>query len=237
MIVSLNSFGQRFSDQIPLLKKYQEKDIVDSLLGIDIYTHLIASIGGDSIKYNLQGYNLQGWNEDFYLNGKLLHRGYYVDGQVITFKNFFESGQCERVVMNPDPLHCIENSYFSNGNPRREISYYNGLPQKRVEYYDNGLPKYTEENEKEMKYLTRKKSWYSNGSVENSMDLIDSKNNIYSQKSYYSNGQLKEEGVVIFLKDTQQYVKDGTWLSYDSDGKNKQVKKYSKESVSPNASQ
>lgn len=222
-------FGQRFSDQVPPVKRYTEQEVLDSLEGINIYTRLVGAIGGDSIKYNRQGYNLQGWNEDFYTSGKLLHRGYYVDGQVITFKNFFENGQCERVLMNPDPLHCVENSYFSNGNPRKEINYYNGRPQKLMEYYDTGLPRYTEENEKEMKYLTRKKSWYTNGGVENSIELVDTKSHKYMQRTYYSNGQMKEEGALIFLQASQEYVKDGAWVSYDSDGKNKQIKKYVRE--------
>lgn len=237
IVTCTSIFGQRFSDQIPSIKKYQEKDILDSVLGINIYAHLVTATGGDSIKYNGQGYNLQGWHDDFYLSGKLLHRGYYVNGQLITFKNFFENGQCERVLMNPDPLHCIENIYFSNGNPRRETSYYNGLPQKRVDYYENGFPRYAEENEKEMKYLIRKKSWHSNGSVEESIELVDPDNGTYNKKSWYSNGQLKDEGRVVFLKDTKQFVKDGTWSSYDSDGKNKQVKKYSKDSTKQDASQ
>lgn len=208
---------------------------MDSAEGINVYNRLIGSIGGDSIKYNRQGYNMQGWNDDYYKNGKLLHRGYYVDGQVITFRNFFENGQCERLVMNPDPAHCIEQVYYDNGQPRREINYYNGKPQKRVEYYPNGQPRYAEENEKEMKYLTRRKSWYVNGSPENNLEVVDTRTRKYVQQIYYTNGQLKEEGPLFFNE--REYVRDGTWASYDSDGKNKRVKKYSKDLPNPDSSQ
>jgi antitoxin component YwqK of YwqJK toxin-antitoxin module len=228
LVVAFTNFiyAQRFVDQIPQVKRYKESDILDSVTGINMYTKLILALGGDSITYNKFGYNLQGWNEYFYTNGKLLHRGYYVDGKVITFKNYFENGQCERLFLNPDPLHCTIDIFFNNGNTRKKVNYYNGQPQKSYEYYDNGQPKYTEENEKEMTYLTIKKSWYPNGNVESSLNLIDIKNKKYTQKNYYTNGQVKEEGFIVFVQATREYLKEGIWYSYDSDGKNKRTERY-----------
>ncbi len=217
---------QRFADQVPQVKRYQQKEIVDSVDGIKMYNRLIESIGGDSITYNKQGYNKQGWNEDFYVSGKLLHRGYYIDGRAIVFKNFFENGQCERTVVNPDPLHCNIDIFYENGKQRRQINYYNGLPQKLYDFYSNGLPKYTEENEKEMKYLTVKKSWFNNGQVQEVMELTDQKNKRYIQKFYYENGQVKGEGPLVLSLDGKSYVKDGVWNYYDSNGKNKRTEKY-----------
>lgn len=218
--------AQRFSDQIPQIRRYKQKDILDSLNGITIYNKLLEAIGGDSVTFNKAGYNLQGWNEDYYVSGKLLHRGYYIDGKVIVFKNFFENGQCERSVVNPDPLHCNIDIYFENGKQRSQVNYYDGKPQKKYEFYFNGLPKYAEENEKEMKYLTLKKSWYSNGQQESDMEIVDIKLKKYLKKEYYPNGQLKEEGTLI-LTSENTYSKDGIWTSYDSNGKNKHTEKYS----------
>ncbi len=227
LVVSANfALAQRFADQVPQIRRYNQRDIVDSAEGIMMYNKLVESIGGDSIKYNKAGYNLQGWNEDYYLNGKLLHRGYYVDGKVIVFKNFFENGQCERTVVNPDPLRCNIDVYYEDGKQRKQVSYYNGLPQKKYDFYSNGQPKYAEENEKDMQYLTLKKSWYSNGQMENALELTDIKNKKYNSKTFYSTGQVKEEGSMILSGTGKEYLKDGTWFFYDNAGKKKTIEKY-----------
>ena len=226
--------AQRFADQVPQIKRYLQKDIVDTVEGIKMYNRLIESIGGDSITYNKAGYNLQGWNEDFYLSGKLLHRGYYIDGRAIVFKNFFENGLCERTVVNPDPLHCNIDVFYENGKQRKQTNYYNGLPQKMYLFYSNGLPKYAEENEKEMKYLTLKKSWYSNGQMQDVLELTDIKNKKYIQKYFYENGQLKSEGPMVLSIDGKTYVKDGVWSFYDSNGKNKRTEKYNATKLTAN---
>lgn len=226
--------AQRFADQVPQTKRYLQKDIVDPAEGIKMYNRLIESIGGDSITYNKAGYNLQGWNEDFYMSGKLLHRGYYIDGRAIVFKNFFENGQCERTVVNPDPLHCNIDVFFENGKQRKQTNYYNGLPQKLYEFFENGLPKYTEENEKEMKYLTLKKSWYDNGQMQDVLELTDVKNKKYTQKYFYENGQIKSEGPMVLSIDGKTYVKDGVWSFYDSNGKNKRTEKYNATKLTSN---
>ena len=226
--------AQRFADQVPQTKRYLQKDIVDPVDGIKMYNRLIEAIGGDSITYNKAGYNLQGWNEDYYMSGKLLHRGYYIDGRAIVFKNFFENGQCERTVVNPDPLHCNIDVYFENGKQRKQTNYYNGLPQKLYEFFENGLPKYTEENEKEMKYLTLKKSWYDNGQMQDVLELTDVKNKKYTQKYFYENGQIKSEGPMVLSIDGKTYVKDGVWSFYDSNGKNKRTEKYNATKLTSN---
>ena len=89
--------AQRFADQVPQTKRYIQKDIVDPVEGIKMYNRLVEAIGGDSINYNKAGYNLQGWNEDYYMSGKLLHRGYYIDGRAIVFKNYFTRSQARRL--------------------------------------------------------------------------------------------------------------------------------------------
>lgn len=225
LLIGQAVIAQRFADQVPQIRRYAQKDVVDSVDGIKMYNKLLDAIGGDSVTFNKAGYNLQGWNEDYYTSGKLLHRGYYIDGKAIVFKNFFENGQCERTVVNPDPLHCNIDIYYEDGKQRRQINYYNGLPQKRYDFYVTGLPKYAEENEKEMKFLTLKKSWYSNGQIQNVIELTDPKNKKYANKSYYANGQVKEEGTLILSADGS-YLKDGTWYLYDNTGKNKKTEKH-----------
>lgn len=222
---SFASYSQRFSDQVPQTKRYEQKEILDSLEGISMYNKLIESIGGDSVTFNKAGYNLQGWSEDYYKNGKLLHRGYYKDGKAVVFKNFYENGQCERTVMNPDPLRCNIDIFYEDGKQKKQISYYNGHPQKKYEYYKSGLPKYAEENEKEMKYLTLRKTWYSNGQIEEETELNDAKHKKYKQTVYYPSGKIKEEGSLV-LTEEGKYQREGTWTYYDANGKKKKSDKF-----------
>lgn len=219
-------FSQRFADQVPQIKRYDQKDIYDSVNGICIYNKLIESLGGDSVKYNKSGYNLQGWNEEYYNSGKTLHKGYYVDGRLKVFKNFYENGQVERSFVSPDPLHCTLDLYYENGFPRRKIAYYDGKPQKLYEFYNNGLPKLALENEKELKYVTLKKTWYSSGQMESYLELKDKKNMLFAEKKFYQSGQLKEEGLLRLSKDGKDYIKEGEWIFYDESGKNKKVEKF-----------
>lgn len=230
-LVSSGLMAQRFADQVPQIRRYFQKDICDTTEGIVMYNKLLEAIGGDSVTFNKAGYNLQGWNEDFYMSGKLLHRGYYIDGKVIVFKNFFENGQCERTVVNPDPLRCNFEIFYENGKPRKQIYYYNGLPQKKYEFFNSGLPKYVEENEKEMKYVTLRKNFYSNGQPQSTLEITDEKNQKYKMADYYPNGQIKSEGNLIYSSEKKGYLKDGNWHYYDQSGKSKKTEKPNKDVV------
>jgi len=229
MCVQSLGFAQRFADQIPQIRRFEQKEVFDSVNGIYVFNKLIEPLGGDSVKYNKAGYNLQGWTEEFYKSGKTLHKGYYVDGRLKVFKNFYENGQIERSFMNPDPLHCSVDMFYENGSPKKKISYYDGKPQKYYEYYSNGLPKVMEENEKELKYITLKKSWYSSGQMESLIELKDKKEKVFIEKKYYLNGQVKEEGTLKLSADGKRYLKDGVWTFYDESGKNKKVEKFSEQ--------
>ncbi|MDZ4664849.1 MAG: hypothetical protein SGJ15_08245 [Bacteroidota bacterium] len=221
--------AQRFADQIPQLKRYTQSEVYDSINGIIIFNRLIECLGGDSVKYNKAGYNTQGWTEEFYITGKMLHKGYYVDGKLKVFKNFYESGQVERSFVNPDPLHSSVDVFYDNGLPKKKIAYYEGKPQKYYEFYDTGLPKIAVENEKEMKYITLKKSWYSNGQMEYLIELKDKKEKVFVEKKYYLNGQVREEGTLRLSADGKKYLKDGTWTFYDESGKNKKTEKFAEQ--------
>ncbi len=218
--------AQRFADQMPTIKKYTQAEVFDTTNGITLYNKLIECLKGDSVKYNKAGYNAQGWNEDFYKNGKTLHKGYYVDGKLKVFKNFYENGQVERSFVNPDPLHAAVDIFYENGLPKKKISYYEGKPQKFYEFYNNGLPKTAVENEKEMKYITLKKVWYANGQIEQLIELKDKKEKVFTEKKYYMNGQVKEEGTLKLSADGLNYVKDGMWTFYDESGKSKKTEKF-----------
>lgn len=206
--------------------RYKQNQILDSAAGIKMYNKWIESLNTDSVRLAPDGFAIQGWKEDFYSNGKILHKGFYKAGKLITFKNFFENGSCERNFSSTDPINSTMDIYFENGNKRFQINYYNGLPKKIAEYYANGLPKSIIENEKELKYIIYKKTWFANGQVQSILNLINAKDKKYTEKTYYSNGQIKEEGWLLFVLESNDYQRHGFWNLSDSTGKNKHIEKY-----------
>lgn len=218
--------AQRFADQVPQTKKYTEEIALDSNGGIKMYNKLISTIGGDSIRYNKAGYNLQGWQEDYYSSGKVLHKGFYVDGQIKVFKNFYENGQIERSFISSDPARSSVDIYYPNGKVQKQIMYYNGNAQNEYSYFSNGNPQSIVEKDKEVQYLFKKDHFYENGQLASEMQLIDKKNKKYSSKEYYENGKLKEEGIFTLNLEKKEYQKDGEWTYYDEKGQPVKKEKY-----------
>lgn len=202
----------------------REANISDD--GISGYSKLIELSGGDSIRLNSQGKNAEGWIEDYYVNGKLMHKGFYKSGKLLMFKNFFENGNCERNFTSDNPLQYKIEFYFSNGNLKKSMEYFDRKPRKIQEFYENGNSKYQLEFDKDLEQLVGKKTWYINGTLETEIKLTDRKNLKYNEKNFYSSGILKEEGSLVYSKEKKDFVKYGTWLSYETNGKQKQLVKH-----------
>ena len=226
IVFAYNGFSQRFSDQVPQIKRYTPTEIIDPDYGIMRYNKLVISIGGDSLRYTKDGYNSQGWQEDYYVSGKLLHKGFYVDGYIKVFKNYYENGQVERNFTSTDPRHSKLETYYEDGKVRSTIQYYEGNSQNQYDFYRNGTPEYIEENDKNVEYLYKRNSYFENGLPESTFELIDKKTKKYTKKEYYSNGRVKEEGGMIFRKDLGDYQKEGAWIYYDEKGNTLKTEKY-----------
>ncbi len=218
--------AQKFSDQVPQLKRYTPAEIVDPEFGIIRYNKLVPGVGGDSIRYTKDGYNAQGWQEDFYVSGKMLHKGFYVDGQIKIFKNFYENGQVERNFSSTDNRHSKLEVYYDDGKLKSTIQYYDGNPQNEYDYFKNGNPEYVEENDKDMEFLYKRNSFTENGIPISSFELIDKKTKKYLKKEFYENGRVKEEGNMYFHKDLEDYQKEGVWTFYDEKGNVSKTEKY-----------
>src|ERR1035437_5530701 len=123
------------SAQIKHGETLELNDVYDSAYGINIYDKLNMNIGGDSVRNDAKGYALQGWMEDYYPNKQLLHKGYYIDGQLKAYKNYFPSGQLEREFKMTDLSKSSMTVYFKDGKMRSNISYAGGNPVKEEDYY------------------------------------------------------------------------------------------------------
>ena len=228
LISFLDGYAQRFSNQVPQLKRFTPQEVVDPDYGIIIYNKLVNIIGGDSIRYTKDGYNVQGWQEDFYVSGKTLHKGFYVDGFIKIFKNYYENGQIERSFVSTDPRRSKMDIYYEDGKVRSNIAYFEGNPQNQYDFFRNGSPEYIEENDKNIEFLFKRNSFFENGSPESIFELVDKKTKKYIKKEFYENGRVKEEGSMIFRKDLGDYQKDGVWNYYDDKGKLLKTENYYK---------
>jgi antitoxin component YwqK of YwqJK toxin-antitoxin module len=203
----------------PDFKKYEFSEVYDSAYGIVKYNDLVFAIGGDSIRYDHKGHNAQGWIEDFYTNGKVLHKGYYVDGQLRVFKNFFDTGEIERAFRLNDGKRSEMTIFYPDGKMKSFVEYFGDAVTKQVDYYPSGLKEYEEESDKSGQIIWKKISYFPDGFVENSLEVIDKKKKKYQQKEFYSGGKIKLDGEMHFDMATYDYVKEGVWNYYDESGK------------------
>jgi antitoxin component YwqK of YwqJK toxin-antitoxin module len=209
----------QFEGQIPGEKKYDASKVIDPEYGINMYEKLNFLIGGDSVRNDKRGYAVQGWIQDVYESGKLIHKGYYEDGHLKVYRNFYENGAIERSFKVIDFKRCNEQIFYPDGKLKADITYYEGAPQMETDYYANGQIEYIEENTKDMEFLVQRKSYTEDGKPQEIFEMIDPKKKVYSKKEYHENGNIKSEGTMKYNPAAIDYQKEGTWKNYDESGK------------------
>lgn len=209
----------QFGKQKDTRRYYVQSEVYDSATGIDIYEKLNKLMGGDSVRYNLKGYTAQGWWEDFYKSGAVLHSGYYQDGLLTTYKNYYENGQMEREFKSLDYFRWQMILYWPDGKIRSNIIYYQGAEEITKEYYANGNPEFLEEYGDKCGYLLYRTFYYENGNPQSDMQLANKKKKTYTHKEYYENGNVQEEGTMQYYEEIDNYLKEGKWNVYDETGK------------------
>lgn len=223
--VACPAFSQ-FGKQKDTRKYYVFAEVYDSSLGIATYEKLNRLMGGDSVRYNPKGYAAQGWWEDCYKSGAIMHSGYYTDGMLTTYKNFYENGQLEREFKSLDYFRYQMVLYWPNGKVRSDITYYQGAEEKTKEYYENGSPEFLEEYSDKCDYLMFRQFYYENGSLQSDMQLVNKKKKTYTHKEYFENGKVQTEGNMQYYEEVDNYMKEGSWKVYDETGKLISIEEY-----------
>lgn len=218
----------QFGKQKDTRKYYVFAEVYDSSLGIATYEKLNRLMGGDSVRYNPKGYAAQGWWEDCYKSGAIMHSGYYTDGMLTTYKNFYENGQLEREFKSIDYFRYQMVLYWPNGKVRSDITYFQGAEEKTKEYYENGNPEFLEEYADKCDYLVFRQFYYENGNLQSDMQLLNKKKKIYTHKEYFENGKVQTEGNMQYYEEIDNYMKDGPWKVYDDTGKLISIEEYVK---------
>ncbi|HEY0029743.1 MAG TPA: hypothetical protein VGC65_03205 [Bacteroidia bacterium] len=219
LLFSVKLSNAQFFGQIPTPTKYDAAKVVDPDYGITMYEKLNFYTGGDSVRNDKKGYACQGWLEDIYETGSTIHKGFYEDGHLKTYKNFYLNGNVERSFKLVDFKKSSLQVFYSDGKLKSDIQYYDGSPQIWTDYYPNGQIEYTEENSKSMEYIIQRKSYAEDGKPQELFELIDPKKKIYSKKEYYENGNIKAEGTMKYSPANIDYQKEGMWKEYDESGK------------------
>ncbi|PIQ15722.1 MAG: hypothetical protein COW67_06800 [Flavobacteriales bacterium CG18_big_fil_WC_8_21_14_2_50_32_9] len=231
LIISLITLVQTIKSQ----ESYAPEDVVDEKFGIIKYEPLNIMLGKDSIRNDARGYAANGYIEDYYKSGQLLHKGFYVDGQLKVYKNYFPNGKVERNFRLTDIKKSKMTIYYADGKIKSEIEYIENQAVKWQDFYPNGNPEFVEEYDKNIQYYVFKANYFENGTPENTLTLTDKKKLILKQIYYHANGQLKEEGEMKYNKSIFDYERIGTWTLFDETGKpTKKVKYASGKVVSEN---
>ena len=203
--------------QLPTEKRYTAFEVTDERYGINVYDPLILRLNGDSVRH-CKGYSCRGWIIDYYVNGKVLHKGYYTEGHLKIFKNFFQNGKVERDFRVVDDQRCNLAIYYASGNIKSEQRYKRGEAIEWKDYYENGNLEYHELYHRSFNYYITQVSNYEDGTTESTLELTNKKKLIFTKKKYHPNGKVKEEGELIYSESMFDYQKKGKWLFFNEDG-------------------
>ncbi len=204
---------------------YEPEQVVDPDYGIMRYEKLNLYLGGDSIR-NCKGYACTGWVSDFYTNDQLLHKGFYAEGKLKMYKNYYPDGTLERDFRAVDDFKCKMTLYHPNAKVKAENEYRDGNPIKYKEFYEDGKPESNEEMDKNGEYYTKKQSWYKNGQAQSEMLLTNKKDFEYTLTEYHENGTISGKGTLKYAPTLGDYVKTGVWKYYDASGKQIRQEEY-----------
>ncbi|KAB1064730.1 toxin-antitoxin system YwqK family antitoxin [Salibacter halophilus] len=200
-------------------------DSIDSEYGIEYYKRYNSFLGGEEQRM-CNGSPCNEQIEDQYKNGKLLHKGYYTEGQLVTFKNYYPDGTVERDFKRVSPVKCKIAKYYPDGKPKSEVTYFNGNPIEWTDYYPSGQVEFNEEYDRNYQYYELQESFYKNGQHQFVLELEKKRKMLYSKKEYYEDGTLKAEGEMKFNEATRVYMKINWWTYYNEQGEATVKKEY-----------
>ena len=228
--LQIGSYGQTFEE---IVEKATKEEVVlqpgsDSIFydaimdpehGIVLYENLNYRLGGDSTRMDRKGYAARGWIQDTYPGGAILHKGYYTDGHLKIYKNHFPDGTIERSYRTLDNHRSSMEIFYEDGTLKSRVMYQEGVPLVWEDYYPTGKLEYMEEFNKTLDYYLEKKSFHSNGTLDESLMLVKESKLLYESRQFNDTGILVLEGKVVFNSEEFDYRKIGKWSVYNPTGK------------------
>ncbi len=227
LIISLSVFAQNdLTDKNLYYNTYDAKEVIDETYGIVLYEKLNIMLGKDSVRNGMNGYAANGFIEDYYKTGELLHKGFYVDGQLKVYKNYYPNGNVERNFRMVDIKKSKMTLFYQDGTMKSDIVYIDNEALTWIDYYPNGAIEFEEIYDKSFQYYEKKAEYFSNGKPQNILLLVDKKKLTYTQTSYFENGNIKEQGAVKYDRALFDYQRIGDWKIYNESGAAIKIQKY-----------
>jgi antitoxin component YwqK of YwqJK toxin-antitoxin module len=202
---------------------FNKESVIDAEYGIEIFDRFNSYLDGDSVRKDSKGVLCLGWVVDRYDDNTILHRGYYVDGKLKVYKNYYPNGQLERAFKLKGAFGACMAKYFADGKLKSNVVYNNGLVVSEKDFTETGKLTYLEKSNSRKNYLLAKVSYYENGNIEFDTKLVNKKHNEYFHKQYYENGLLQEEGILVFKSSLNDFEKKGVWKVYNEKGEESTV--------------
>ena len=159
---------------------------------------------------------IEGKVEDFRTNNLLIHKGFYKEGKLRAYTNYFQNESIEREYKyKADGVGDLF-VYYLNGYTRSVQKYYNYLPYHWEDYYDNGVLAYVETKniKTQIPELIQENNYQ--GKTISIIEISDNKSLKYLKTIYYPNGKMSEQGELTYIEEIQDFRKDGRYVTYNT---------------------
>lgn len=185
------------------------------------YEALVFKLGGDSLRY-CGNYLCNNWIEDLYSTGQVVHRGFYINGILESYYNYYPDGTKEREFRVLNDNDYFYRLYYPNGNLRIEKYIYRGVTKELNLFFKNGVLKEKILINTKTEQLISRKTFDRENNLIYSVEFNEDENN-YFEKTYFSNGVLREETLVEIPNVTEPYIQVAPKKIYKPDGSLKET--------------
>lgn len=189
----------------------------DPLPDLNAYEALNKVLGGDSIR-TCAGHPCIGWVEDRYADGVLKHKGYYDEGRLTVYKNYFPEGGLEREFRSIDDVKSILRTWHANGILRSETRFAHGDPYQYEDHYVNGQLRYAEERHRKEPCFMKMELYAADGKPVSLLRVVNKGKLEFEQQEFHPGGALRSQGRSQYDPLRMDSRRIGTWTHYDPAG-------------------
>lgn len=210
-------YSQTLITKIPATSVFNptSEEVESPKEGIIIYDQYCSFNESPSVRYDGQKAVLNGKKTDNYSNGLILHSGDYQNGILNSFTNYYQNGSIERKYKSKGSGTGELECFYLNGYYRSLKKLIDFKVYELEEYYDNGVLAHTEVKDKKSFYPTTIVDQSYSGQVINTIEISDKKALMYIQTIFLPNGKKIEEGELKYLPETDEFIHEGVWITYD----------------------
>ncbi|MBL4703692.1 MAG: hypothetical protein JKY54_04175, partial [Flavobacteriales bacterium] len=200
------------------LFRYDIEEIEDPDDGIIIYNQYCPGLSGEIyLRQDQFKHVAEKEHVDYYANGKMLHKGYYENGSLMQFKNYFPNSQIERELKikrkKPKQLTC----YYMFGEIRERQIFDDGILMLHEKYHFSGRLKYLMEVS-EIGYLKIEQWNDEDGKPLKYIELLNEDSLKYEIAEMYLSGTIKEKGIYLYNPKTETFERNGKVVKYSQTG-------------------